>query len=242
MSDTSAGAGPASITFLLDVDNTLLDNDRLKRDLGEQLRSILGTEGADEFWRTYEEVRAAQDYVDYPTTIARWIERHRGQESADQLAGAFARIDFRIYLYPDVLETIERLWTLGTVVILSDGDSVFQPRKIRESGLEGAVRGNVLIYIHKEDELPKVFARYPAGHYVMVDDKPRILSVLETCCPATFTTIQVLQGHYAVEGTYKPEPDLVIERIGDLRFFDRDRFLSGRGRPVGMAAERGSDS
>ncbi|MDQ2743811.1 MAG: HAD family hydrolase, partial [Chloroflexota bacterium] len=129
-------------------------------------------------------------------------------------------------LYPHVLETLAYLKTLGTTVILSDGDSVFQPLKIKESGLAAAVDDHVLVYVHKEQELAKVFAAYPADHYVAVDDKPRILDALERDCPTTFTTILVRQGKYATEADQVSlKPDYAIEHIGELRDFLRDQFF-----------------
>jgi FMN phosphatase YigB (HAD superfamily) len=215
------------LAFLLDVDNTLLDNDRLKDDLRREIRESLGPERAERFWQIYEEVRAELDVVDYPETVERVAEEYGDPIMGERLAKLLDRIDFRSYLYPHVMDAIRRMKSFGTVVILSDGDSVFQPEKIKKSGLEAAADGHVLIYIHKEKELAQVVQRYPAEHYVMVDDKPRITAALERMCPATFTTILVLQGKYAQSaGDYSPKPDVVIERIGDLRAFGRDRFVA----------------
>jgi FMN phosphatase YigB (HAD superfamily) len=172
----------------------------------------------------YEEVRHEQDYVDYPTTLQRYKAASGDVEKASELDSVFDQIDFRQYLYPDVLPTLYYLKSIGAVVILSDGDQIFQRRKIDESGLTAAVDGHVLIYIHKEAELRQVFGAYPARHYVVVDDKPRILSVLEHDCPTTFTTIMVLQGHYAIKGEYTPAPDYVISHIADLCGFSREQF------------------
>lgn len=215
------------IVFLLDVDNTLLDNDRLKADIGSRLQAALGNEGAERFWQLYEEVRQQEDFVDYPQTVKLYVEGSSDPSVEAKLMAIMNEIDFRSYLYPHVIETLEHLGSLGTTAILSDGDSVFQPRKIRESGLEEAVHGNVLIYIHKEAELPEVFERLPADHYVMVDDKPRILAALELCCPTTFTTVLVCQGKYAKIGEYHPDPDFVVPHIADLRGFTRSAFLEG---------------
>jgi FMN phosphatase YigB (HAD superfamily) len=216
-----------TLVFLLDVDNTLLDNDRLKDDLQREIRESLGPERADRFWQIYEEVRAELDCVDYPKTIERMAAEYGNPIMREQLEQLLYRIDFKSYLYPRVMDAIARMKSFGTVVILSDGDSVFQPEKIKRSGLEAATDGNVLIYVHKENELAHVFERYPADHYVMVDDKPRITAALERMCPGTFTTILVLQGKYAQSaGEYSPKPDIVIERIGGLRTFGREQFLA----------------
>ena len=215
------------LVFLLDVDNTLLDNDRLKADLQRDILESLGPERADRFWQIYEDVRAEGDYVDYPTTIERIVDEYGDPIMRERLEQLLDRIDFKSYLYPHVLDAIARMKRFGTVVILSDGDSVFQPEKIKKSGLEVATDGHVLVYVHKEKELARVFERYPADHYVMVDDKPRITAALEKMCPTTFTTILVLQGKYAqAAGEYSPKHDIVVERIGDLRTFGREQFLA----------------
>src|SRR4051812_13368384 len=178
-----------SLVFLLDVDNTLLDNDQLKSDLADRVRELAGPARAERFWQIYEAVRKEQDFVDYPLTARRWAGQDGDPELGKQIEQLLNDVPFTSYLYPHVLEVLAYLRSFGTVVILSDGDTVFQPYKIRCSGLEDAVEGNVLVYVHKEDELPEVFARFPADHYVVVDDKPRIISALEACCPSTFTTI-----------------------------------------------------
>lgn len=214
-----------TLTFLLDVDNTLLNNDQLKADVARDLEHRLGPERSARFWALYEEVREDEDFVDYPRTVERLGMEYHDLEMARDLHHLLRTLPFRRYLYPHVLETIAHLTTIGTVVILSDGDTVFQPLKIRESGLEAAVDGHVLIYVHKEDELDAVFAAYPADHYVMVDDKPRILAALERCCPAEFTTVLVSQGKYAHESA-PPAPDYVVEHIADLRTFTRPQFFA----------------
>src|SRR2546423_15584322 len=167
------------LVFLLDVDNTLLDNDRLKADLAARIEDMLGPDKARRFWEIYEQVRAESDFVDLPQTVKRFTAMNGVKIPEQRLAGVIDSVPFTSYLYPRVLETIAYLNTLGECVILSDGDSVFQPYKIRESGLERAVDGRVLVFVHKEEELPKVFSAYPADHYVAVDDKPRIGSALE---------------------------------------------------------------
>lgn len=213
-----------TLTFLLDVDNTLLNNDQLKAAVARDLEHRLGPERSARFWALYEEVREDEDFVDYPQTVERLGAEYHDPEMALELRQVLRTLPFRRYLFPHVLETIAHLKTMGTVVILSDGDTVFQPLKIRESGLEAAVDGHVLIYVHKEEELDAVFAAYPSDHYVMVDDKPRILAALERCCPTEFTTVLVNQGKYAYESA-SPAPDYVIEHIADLRTFTRQQFL-----------------
>lgn len=223
------------LTFLLDVDNTLLDNDALKRDLGGAIERRVGPGRATRFWDLYEEVRRERDYVDFPETVRRLAAETGDPAVAHELTELLYTWPFQSYLYPHALDTISYLKQLGTVAILSDGDSVFQPLKIRGSGLFDAVDGHVLIYIHKEENLPEVLQRFPADHYVMVDDKARIASALERLCPADFTTILVLQGKYARDRGVMPAPDYVIENIGDLRRFTRQQFLAPP-----RASERGA--
>jgi FMN phosphatase YigB (HAD superfamily) len=228
---TECGGQGDGIVFLLDVDNTLLNHDKLKADLADHLQDLLGPDRAEAFWRIYEDVRRASDYVDYPTTVKEWTRAFNDPVTGEALEKLIDGIDFKSYVYPHVFETLRHLRDLGQAVILSDGDQVFQPLKIRNSGIEAAVDG-VLIFVHKELELPTVFARYPAGHYVMIDDKPRILAALERECPVTFTTVFVLQGKYAVPHEFKPDPDIVVEHIGDLRTFTREQFMAGSGQPA----------
>jgi phosphoglycolate phosphatase-like HAD superfamily hydrolase len=222
----SDGASRAQIVFFLDVDNTLLDNDRLKTDVAAAVVRLIGPERSQRFWEVYEQVRAEEDFVDFPQTIERMSRMYDDPGMGEELRRMLWNWPFADYLYPGAMDTIAYLQTLGTVVILSDGDPVFQPLKIERSGLEAAVDGQVLIYVHKEDELKDVFSRYPAGHYVAVDDKPRIISALERDCPDTFTTVLVLQGKYARQAEADPTPDYTIQRIGDLRTFTRANFLA----------------
>lgn len=222
------------LVFLLDVDNTLLDNDELKADLATRIEQTVGPERARRFWEIYEDVRQEQDFVDYPLTVQRWAAEEGNHELGEELRRLLDEIPFTSYLYPHVMETLDYLWSIGTPVILSDGDSVFQPYKISRSGLGKAVHENVLVYVHKEEELPEIFARYPADHYVVVDDKPRIISALEECCPSTFTTVLVRQGKYGQDTGFQPKPDFVIDQIADLRNLTAEEFLSGSERAPSM--------
>lgn len=214
------------LVFLLDVDNTLIDNDRLKSDLADRIEQMIGQEKSRRFWEIYEQVRDETEVVNFPETIGRFIARYGDEALRQNLTHLIDVIPFKSYLYPHVLETIAYLKTLGETVILSDGDTVFQPHKIRESGLERAVDGKVLVFVHKEDELPQVFAAYPADHYVAVDDKPRIVSALEELCPSEFTTVLVLQGKYARSETPEPRPDYAVEHVADLRHFSEEQFVA----------------
>jgi FMN phosphatase YigB (HAD superfamily) len=213
-----------SLVFLLDVDNTLLDNDRLKADLDSALQAMLGPAGTRRFWEIYEEVRAKKDYVDYPATVREFSKWAGDAGLGPQLEEVLEGLPLRSYVFPGVFDTIASLKAIGTPVILSDGDPVFQPLKIRKSGLEAAVEGRVIISVHKELELSKVFETYPARHYVVVDDKPRILSKIERVCPARCTTVLVLQGKYAADEQDGPSPDFRLERITDLKTLTAQEF------------------
>jgi FMN phosphatase YigB (HAD superfamily) len=216
------------LVIFLDVDNTLLDNDGLKADVDRKLRSMLSDDRAARFWQIYEDVRSEVDYVDYPTTIDRFSSEDGEPGLPGRLFETLFNYPFKERLYPHVFETLETLGHRGLPVILSDGDPVYQPLKIQRSGLAGAVGGRVMICVHKEAELPRVFETYPADHYVMVDDKPRIHAALEKTSPTDFTTILVMQGKYSTDQTARPRPDLVVESIGDLRFLPPEAFTAKR--------------
>ena len=182
--------GPLS--FLLDVDNTLLDNDALKEVLAAQLRQDLGDAGATHFWGLYEDVRHERDVVDLPLTVQRYAaETGRKEQAAiiDQILGS---LPFPRFLYPHALDTLRHLATLGTVSILSDGDQVFQRRKIERSGLAAAVAGRVRIYTHKQDHLDEVVLRQPGEQTVLIDDKARILDDVKRILGPQVTTVHVL--------------------------------------------------
>ncbi len=213
--------------FLLDVDNTLLDNDALKNYLSEQLREALGAEDAATFWRLYEEVRRERDVVDLPLTVERYVGRGGNSAAGPGLRRILDTIPFSSFVYHHAFETLDHLKSLGATAILSDGDSVFQARKIERSGLSAAVDNHVLIYTHKEDHLDEVARAQPADHTVIVDDKARILANVKRILGDRVTTVHVLQGHYAhepVPGGFTP--DVEVQDIGDLRAMDAARFQS----------------
>jgi hypothetical protein len=199
----------------LDVDNTLLDNDAAKAALGSRIADAVPHAVARRFWQLYELVRDAKEYVDFPETLARLaVERPSDAAAIERILD---ELPYRDFLYPGALETIERLWHDATPVILSDGDPAFQPRKIERAGLAAAVRGNVLIYVHKEERLAELTRRFPGPRPVFVDDKARILGHVERQLPDALT-VHVLQGRYAHEPVDPgdPRPDLEIARIADL--------------------------
>ncbi len=217
------------VVFLLDVDNTLLDNDRVQDDLRAHLASEFGPENRDRYWEIFEALRAELGYADYLGALQRYRLGAMNDPRLLQMSAFLVDYPFADRLYPGALEVIGYLRRWGPTVILSDGDVVFQPRKIQRSGLWEAVEGRVLIYIHKERMLDDVAERYPGRHYVMVDDKLRILAAMEEILRDRLTTVFPRQGHYALDphnlSTY-PNADLSIERIGDLLNYKLSSLLT----------------
>jgi FMN phosphatase YigB (HAD superfamily) len=210
---------PDDVVFLLDCDNTLLDNDRVQDDLRDHLEREFGLASRDRYWAIFEQLRSELGYADYLGALQRY---RLGDESDTRLllmSSFLVDYPFASRLYPGALDVIRHLRTWGLTVILSDGDVVFQPRKIQRSGLWAAVEGRVLIYVHKEEMLDAVAARYPAQHYVVMDDKLRILAMMKKIWRGRLTTVFPRQGHYAHDPgnlSAYPPADLAVERIGDL--------------------------
>ena len=217
------------VVFLVDVDNTLLDNDRVTADLNRYLEREVGHERQHRYWDIFEELRTELGYADYLGALQRYRIEYPRDSHLLVVSDYLINYPFANRLYPGSLDAIDYLKQWGAVVILTDGDVVFQPRKIHRSGLFEAVESNVLIYIHKEEELDDVERRYPARHYVLVDDKLRILSAVKNIWGARVTTIFPRQGHYAHDpnllATFPPA-DISIDRIGDLAAFDLPTILS----------------
>jgi FMN phosphatase YigB (HAD superfamily) len=220
---------PNEIVFLLDVDNTLLDNDRVQDDLSNHLESEYGAETRDRYWTIFEELRAELGYADYLGTLQRYRLEDLRDPKLLMMSSFLVDYPFKDRLYPGSLAVIKHVGSWGTTVILSDGDVVFQPRKVQRSGLWEAVEGRVLIYIHKERMLADVERLYPAGHYVMVDDKLRILEAMKKGWGDRLTTIFVRQGHYALDkrkiAVLLPA-DITIEHISDLTDLDLATLLA----------------
>lgn len=207
------------LVFLFDVDNTLLDNDAIEKDLSDYLDRQLGGSCRERYFRIFEQLRAELGYADYLGTLQRYRLEHLNEPQLLTMSTFLVDYPFSSRLYPGALEVLERCARLGPTVILSDGDVVFQPRKVQRSGLWDAVEGRVLIYLHKEQMLDAVKERHPARHYVMVDDKLRILAAMKGTWGNRLTTIFPRQGHYALDPRYTddyPAADLTIEHIGDL--------------------------
>jgi FMN phosphatase YigB (HAD superfamily) len=217
------------VVFLVDVDNTLIDNDHIAADLKRHLEREIGRERQERYWVIFEELRTTLGYADYLGALQQYRIEHPRDPHVLTVSSFMVNYPFANRLYPNSLDVLERFRAWGPTVILSDGDAVFQPRKIERSGLYEAVDGNVLIYVHKERELDDVEQRYPAAHYVLVDDKLRILAAVKQLWGGRVTTVFPRQGHYArdpeVLATYPPA-DLSIERIGDLLAYDLPAFLA----------------
>ena len=210
---------PAPIVFVLDCDNTLLDNDQVKSDMDAALRALLGDALTARFWEVYEEVRKHKGTVDLPQTFADFRADLPDDATLEQVRSIIMDYPFATRLFPATRDTIAYLREHGLPVIVSDGDSVYQPRKIEQSGLADAVQGQWVIYTHKEDHLDEVMRRWPAEFYLMVDDKARILAETKRRLPQRFVTAHLLKGHYAGD-TYNPAPDIILRDIADLRTLD----------------------
>lgn len=218
------------LVFLLDVDNTLLANDEVKKDLDRQLQTILGNNLDKRFWEIYEQIRHEQGVVDIPLALRRLRAEVPDEQLDEQTYGhihaLFETYPFFRRLYPHVIETLHYLSTLGLTVIVSDGDQYFQAEKIENSHLAEAVEGRVLIYTHKQQHLEEILRRYPAEHYAMVDDKPQILADSKGIWHDKLTTVFVRQGKYALEPLPAGfVPDISVEHIGDLQQFPAEQFL-----------------
>ena len=231
---------PAEVVFLLDVDNTLLDNDCVQAELGDHLERAFGAAGRERYWSIFEALRAESSYADYLGALQRFrcAETSGAMNDPGLLLMSSFLLDypFADRLYPAALDVLRHLGKWGPTVIVTDGDAVFQPRKIQRSGLWQAVEGRVLIYIHKEIMLDDLARHYPARHYVMVDDKLSILTAMKKILGARLTTVFPRQGHYAMDPrnlSAYPPADIAIERIGDLLDCDFPaRFRPARAEPA----------
>lgn len=220
--------GPEGVVFLFDVDNTLLDNDRVQADLSEYLEKAFGVAARDRYWTIFEELRNRLGYADYLGALELYRLEDLHSPALLRMANWMVDYPFANRLYPGALEAVHSMRRWGTPVILSDGDAVFQPRKVERSGLWQAFEDRVLIFIHKEEELDEVERLYPAKHYVMIDDKLRILTKIKTIWGGRVTTIFPKQGHYAnnpeILAAY-PAADIQLAAIGDLADYDLAAFL-----------------
>ena len=220
---------PSPIVFLVDVDNTLLDNDRIQNDLKRHLEREFGAACRDRYWAILEQLFTELGYRDYLGALQRYRVEHPQDIHLLSMSSFLVDYPFANRLYPGSLDVLERFRSWGQTVILSDGDVVFQPRKVERSGIFEAVEGHVLIYIHKEEALDDVERRYPAEHYVLVDDKPGILAAVKKIWGGRVTTVFPRQGQYAhnpkAVAAYPPA-DLTVERVGDLLNYELSALLA----------------
>jgi hypothetical protein len=221
---------PARIVFLFDVDNTLVDNDCVQADLRDHLEQEYGVAARARSWELFEQLRTELGYADYLGALERYRVEALHRPEVLRMSSWLVDYPFADRLYPGALEAVKHVQQWGTTVILSDGDAVFQPRKVERSGLWRAFGNRVLIYIHKEQELDDVERFYPAEHYVLIDDKLRILSAVKKIWGRRVTTVFPRQGHYALDAgalAEYPPADIELARIGDLVTYDLPAFLKG---------------
>jgi len=226
----SAIRARSKVVFLFDVDNTLLDNDGVIDDLRHHIGGAFGREAAHDYWRVFENLRFELGYADYLGALQRFRAEYPHEPHLLSISHFLIDYPFASRLFPEALKVIEHVNRTGPAVILSDGDVVFQPHKVERSGLSEAVAGRVLIYVHKDTELEDVERRFPAGHYVLVDDKLRILSAVKAIWGPRVTTVFVGQGHYAADPKILakyPAADIRIESIGELLQCDPELLPNG---------------
>lgn len=222
-------AQPHPFVFLVDVDNTLVDNDGIQQDLKDHLEQTYGVAARDRYWRILEDLMVELGYRDYIGALQTFRVEHPSDIELLAMSSFLMDYPFAERLYPRALDVLKRLRSLGPTVILSDGDVVFQPRKVEHAGLARVADGNVLIYIHKEEALEDVERRFPAEHYILIDDKLRILDAVKRIWGTRVTTVFPRQGQYAHDAkvvSALPPPDVTIERIGDLMDIDLVRLLA----------------
>src|SRR6266446_1777079 len=217
----------ADIVFLFDVDNTLIDNDRVQAHVSEHLEQTYGSATRDRYWQIFEELRSELGYADYLGALERYRTEDLHRPEVLRMSSWLVDYPFADRLYPGALDAVKHVQQWGTTVILSDGDAVFQPRKVERSGLWQAFDNRVLIYVHKEQELDDVECFYPADHYVLIDDKLRILAAVKKIWGERVTTVFPKQGHYAFDPkvlAHYPAADIELAKIGDLVTCDVSAF------------------
>jgi FMN phosphatase YigB (HAD superfamily) len=223
------------LVFLVDIDNTLIDNDAIQQDLKDHIEQTYGVASRDRYWKILEDLFVELGYRDYIGALNRYRGEHPFDVELLSMSHFLMDYPFADRLYPKALDVLKKLRSLAPTVVLSDGDVVFQPRKVEHAGIADAVSGNVLIYIHKEEALADVERRYPARRYVLVDDKLRILDAVKKVWGARVTTVFPRQGQYAHDAkviSALPAPDVTIERIGDLLDYDLARLQTAALNPA----------
>ncbi|MEP9397877.1 hypothetical protein [Mesorhizobium sp. KR2-14] len=229
-------ADPDEFLFMIDVDDTLLDNDRFAADLTARLEQAFGRQERERYWRIYDERRERLGYADYLGALQTFRLHNTDELNLLKTSQFLLDYPFAERLYPHALAVVRHLRSMGGAIVLSDGDIVFQPHKIWRSGLWDAVDGRVLVYLHKERMLDVVLRHFPARRYVMLDDKPQLLAAMKRRLADCLTTVFVRQGHYAAEAAnlaLDPAPDMAVDRIGDVLRFSRSDF-----EPASMAPGR----
>lgn len=217
------------VVFIFDVDNTLMDTDRVTADLRRHLEQEVGLDQQQRYWDIFEGLRLELGYADYLGALQRYRNEHINEPHMIEVSLFMLHYHFANRLFPNALDVIEHVQQWGPAVIVSDGDVVFQPRKIENSGLYEAFESNVLIYIHKEKQLADIEARYPADHYVMFDDKIRILTAVKEIWGEKLTAVFPKQGHYALDPKVPelyPPADITVKRIGDVLNYDLADFIA----------------
>ena len=217
--------------FCFDVDNTLVDNDHIQADMAVHLERAIGAERNRHYWELFEELRTQLGYADYLGALQRYRIEFPRDFHILAVSEFLISYPFANRLYPNSLDAVDYCRQSGATVIVSDGDVVFQPLKVHRSGLHEAFDGNVLIYIHKEFELDDIAARYPAAHYVFIDDKVRILSAVKKVWGERVTTVFPRQGHYALDSAEVakyPAPDVAIDRIDAILDLDLKALATPR--------------
>ncbi|GEP56595.1 HAD family hydrolase [Reyranella soli] len=226
---------PHPLVFLVDVDNTLVDNDGIQQDLKDHLERTYGVATRDRYWRILEDLMVELGYRDYIGALQKFRVEHPREMELLAMSSYLMDYPFAERLYPNALEVLARLRSAAPTAILTDGDVVFQPRKVEHAGLAKVADGNVLIYIHKEEALEDVERRFPADHYVLVDDKPRILDAVKKIWGERVTTVLPRQGQYAHDAkviSALPPADVTIERIGDLLDYNLTRLRTAAVHPA----------
>lgn len=218
------------LVMMIDLDNTILDNDGVKEDLKARMLEILSEQGAARFWELYETVRKELDVIDFWEQIKRMKAESPDDPTIDQAAQALSEWDFAPRVYPNALETVVHLKNMGLPLVVSDGDPVFQPAKIHSCGVTEAVDGRVHIFVHKEKYLPNLRNQFPAEHYVLIDDKPGILMRSKAALGDRLTTVHVLQGKYALDPKHAVDytPDIVVKNFSDLLGYKKEDFTKAR--------------
>lgn len=226
---------PHPLVFLVDVDNTLVDNDGIQQDLKDHLERTYGVAARDRYWRILEDLMVELGYRDYIGALQKFRVEHPREMELLAMSSYLMDYPFAERLYPNALEVLKRLRSVAPTAILTDGDVVFQPRKVEHAGLAKVADGNVLIYIHKEEALEDVERRFPAEHYVLVDDKLRILDAVKKIWGERVTTVLPRQGQYAHDAkviSALPPADVTIEHIGDLLQYDLARLRTAALNPA----------